>query len=117
MDFLTSLFGGGPAVNQVDAQQAQEKLKQKPSPFLLDVRQPEEYQQAHIAGARLIPLGDLRQRMHELPRDREILVICHSGNRSSSAARQLAQAGYNPINIRGGLIAWSRAGLPLKQGK
>lgn len=117
MHFLTSLFGGGPAVNQVDAQQAQEKLKQKPSPFLLDVRQPEEYHEAHIAGARLIPLGELPRRMNELPREREILVVCRSGSRSSSAVRQLAQAGFNPTNMRGGLIAWSRAGLPLKQGK
>jgi rhodanese-related sulfurtransferase len=55
--------------------------------------------------------------MKELPKEREILVVCHSGSRSIAAARKLNAAGYQPVNIRGGLIAWNHAGLPVKRGK
>jgi rhodanese-related sulfurtransferase len=116
MDFFTRLFTGT-RVNDVSPVDAQKKLAQKQKPYLLDVRQPEEYRSGHIPSAKLIPLGDLRSRMNELPKDREILVVCHSGNRSLSATRQLAGAGFNAVNMRGGMIAWSRAGLPVSKGK
>ncbi len=116
MDFLTKLFTGV-QVNDVSPVEAQKRLSQKQKPYLLDVRQPEEYRSGHIPGAKLIPLGDLRSRMNELPKDREILVVCRSGNRSLSATRQLASAGFNAVNVRGGLMAWSRAGLPVSKGK
>ncbi len=116
MDFLTKLFTGV-QVNDVSPVEAQKRLSQKQKPYLLDVRQPEEYRSGHIPGAKLIPLGDLRSRMNELPKDREILVVCRSGNRSLSATRQLASAGFNAVNVRGGLVAWSRTGLPVSKGK
>ncbi len=115
MDFITHLFGK--PVNSVSASQAQKLLSQKQKPYLLDVRQPEEFRGGHVPGAKLIPLGELRSRMNELPKDREILVICHSGNRSLSATRQLASAGYRATNVIGGLIAWARSGLPVTKGK
>lgn len=71
----------------------------------------------HINGAKLIPLGELRNRMKELPKDQEIICVCQSGSRSSSAARQLAEAGYQVINLNGGMSSWMRAGLPVKKGK
>jgi rhodanese-related sulfurtransferase len=55
--------------------------------------------------------------MQELPREREIVCVCRSGNRSSSAARQLSAAGFKAANLRGGMIAWRRAGLPVKKGR
>jgi rhodanese-related sulfurtransferase len=116
MDFITRLFTGT-RVNDVSPVEAQKKLSQKPKPYLLDVRQPEEYRTVHISGAKLIPLGDLRSRMNELPKDREILVVCQSGNRSTSATRQLVKAGFNAVNMRGGMISWSRSGLPVSKGK
>jgi len=116
MDFITRLFTGV-QVNDVSATEAQKKLSQKSKPFLLDVRQPEEFRSGHIAGAKMIPLGDLRARINELPKDKEILVVCRSGNRSMSAARQLTSAGFNVVNLRGGMIAWSRAKLPVSKGK
>lgn len=116
MDFLTKLFTGV-QVNNVAPIDAQKKLSQKQKPYLLDVRQPEEYRSGHIPGAKLLPLGDLRSRMNELPKDREILVVCHSGNRSLSATRQLVSAGFNAVNLRGGMIAWSHAKLPVSKGK
>jgi rhodanese-related sulfurtransferase len=84
--------------------------------LLIDVRQPEEYAAGHIHGAKLIPLGELSERARELPKDREIICVCRSGNRSGSATRMLASAGYQAINMTGGMIAWTRAGLPVKKG-
>jgi rhodanese-related sulfurtransferase len=115
VDFFRQLLG--PPVPSLSAPEAQARLKASPAPLLLDVRQPEEYRQGHIAGARLIPLGELSQRLKELPKGREIVCVCRSGNRSHSAAKQLIQAGYTAHNLRGGMLAWSDAGLPVKVGK
>ncbi|ROQ91162.1 FAD-dependent oxidoreductase [Desulfosoma caldarium] len=70
--------------------------------LILDVREPFEYRRGHIAGAVHIPLGALRQRMAELPKDREIWVYCYVGQRSYLAARALRQYGYRAKNLSGG---------------
>jgi rhodanese-related sulfurtransferase len=116
MDFLSKLFSGT-QINHVSPSEAQSKLSEKPKPFLLDVRQPEEFRSGHIPGAKLIPLGELSSRLKELPKNQEIICVCQSGSRSQSATRQLAGAGYNVINLRGGMIGWSRSGLPTTKGK
>lgn len=115
MSFLGALFGGG--APELDVAAAQAKLLAKQAPFVLDVRQPEEYKMGHIPGAILIPLGELNVRMNKLPKDREIICVCASGSRSSSAARQLVGAGYNAMNLRGGMGSWQHAGFPMKKGK
>ncbi|MCB9564133.1 MAG: rhodanese-like domain-containing protein [Kofleriaceae bacterium] len=61
---------------------------------LLDVRTPDEYAGGHLDGARSIPVDDLAGRLGELPRDRDVVVYCHSGRRSGRAARLLTEAGY-----------------------
>jgi rhodanese-related sulfurtransferase len=115
LSFLDRLFGGGaPAL---DAATVQAKLSAQPAPFLLDVRQPHEFHAGHIAGATLIPLHELPTPWNKLPKDREIICVCRSGNRSGAAARQLVAAGYNAFNLRGGMNSWQRAGLPIKRGK
>src|SRR5437667_1184484 len=78
-------------------------------PFeLIDVRETFEYEIARIDGARLIPLGEIAERADELPRDRPIVVHCHSGRRSAEAVRLLQQRGFGNIYIlEGGLDAWS----------
>jgi rhodanese-related sulfurtransferase len=81
---------------------------------LLDVREPDEWQAGHIAGAQHIPLGQLRERLGELPKDRTILAVCRSGSRSESAMRGLLTLGYTVENLEGGITAWKRAGLPLE---
>jgi rhodanese-related sulfurtransferase len=64
----------------------------------------------------LIPLGQLAARQGELPRDRELIMVCRSGNRSGTAAAQLRRAGFAPVrNMAGGMIAWARAGLPVER--
>lgn len=115
MDLLKSLFG--PGVPSVDVKEAHAQLGAAKPPFVLDVRQPEEFREVRLAQAKLIPLGELHARLHELPKDRPILCVCRSGSRSGSAARMLIQAGYNVTNLRGGMLAWEMAGLPTKRGK
>ncbi len=89
---------------------------QSPRPYLLDVRTPAEFKRGHVNGAVLIPLDELPAKMGRLPKGREIICICASGNRSSAAARQLSAQGYQVSNMRGGMGHWQRAGLPVKKG-
>jgi molybdopterin/thiamine biosynthesis adenylyltransferase/rhodanese-related sulfurtransferase len=75
--------------------------------FILDVREPYEYQIAQIGG-KLIPQNDVPQRLSEIPRDREIVVQCRSGARSQKIAEFLKQSGYQQVvNLAGGILAWS----------
>lgn len=112
-----SLFGqvmGGTAVKNVTPNEVQELIKSKKPVLLLDVRQPEEYaHDGHIKGARLMPLGNLRDRASELPRDTPIICVCRSGARSRTACEQLLRQGFEDVsNMSGGMIAWKRARLP-----
>ncbi|MGA2561321.1 MAG: molybdopterin-synthase adenylyltransferase MoeB [Terracidiphilus sp.] len=75
--------------------------------FLLDVREPYEFQIAQIGG-KLIPQNDVPQRLAEIPRNREIVVHCRSGARSQKIAEFLKQSGYNDVvNVAGGILAWA----------
>ncbi len=80
---------------------------------LVDVRQPVELRTGRIRGSVSIPLGQLRGRLGELERDRQVAFLCHSGARSSRATSLAIKAGYNAVNVRGGMMAWNRVGLPL----
>ena len=75
--------------------------------FLLDVREPQEYQIARIPGSTLIPLGEIPQRVDEIPRDREIIVHCKMGGRSAKAAAFLRSKGFSRVkNLKGGILDW-----------
>ncbi|MCZ2127341.1 MAG: rhodanese-like domain-containing protein [Anaerolineales bacterium] len=113
MGFLDFLFRT--AIPSISADELNARLKSDKRVILLDVRQPQEFEQGHIAGAKLIPLGELSRRMNELPTDREIVCVCASGNRSSSATKALVKAGYKAVNMSGGMFAWRRSKLPVKQ--
>jgi adenylyltransferase/sulfurtransferase len=83
--------------------------------FILDVREPYEYQIAQIGG-KLIPQNDVPQRLAEIPRDREIVVQCRSGARSQRIAEFLKQSGYpQVVNLAGGILAWSDEIVPKVQ--
>src|SRR4029453_12355392 len=76
--------------------------------FLLDVREPNEYQIGRIPGSTLIPLGEVLRRVNEIPRDKEIIVHCKMGGRSARAADYLRQQGYTNVkNLKGGILDWS----------
>lgn len=114
MNLLSSLFG--PPLPAVKANELNEKLKKGNRPLVIDVRQPEEYREGHIAGAKLIPLNELGKRVNELPKDKEIICVCASGSRSRSATKLLVGAGYNAFDMPGGMFTWQRAQLPIKKG-
>lgn len=79
-------------------------------PFLLDVREPWEWAVGNLSdrGARLVPLGELGERMGEIPRHRAVVVYCRSGQRSRAGARRLLEAGHGDVrSMRGGLQAWA----------
>ncbi len=114
MSLLSSLFG--PPLPSLNALELSEKLKNAKRPLVLDVRQPEEYRTGHIIGAKLIPLGELGQRLKELPKDKEIVCVCASGSRSRSATKLLIREGYNAFDMSGGMMMWSRAKLTMKTG-
>ena len=104
--FLKNLFGGGSALPVVTATDLAARLGTADAPFVLDVRQPGEFAAGRVPGARLIPLGELSHRLAELPRDREIAVVCRSGGRSGVATEQLAKAGLRARNMPGGMMGW-----------
>jgi len=98
----------------VSSAQAKALLARDSRVVLLDVRTPEEYRQAHLRGALLIPLGELGKRVREIPRDRPLLVYCAVGARSVSAAGFLAGRGYREIyQMSDGLVGWYKNGYPI----
>jgi rhodanese-related sulfurtransferase len=95
------------SVNAIDASKARAER------HLLDVREDDEWRAGHIDGSQHIPLGQLGDRLGELPKDRPIIAVCRTGARSGAAVRGLRQLGYVAENLDGGVTAWQRAGLPL----
>ncbi|HET9911946.1 MAG TPA: rhodanese-like domain-containing protein [Anaerolineales bacterium] len=87
--------------------------KREAGAFILDVRQPEEWNDFHIPDSTLIPLGELASRVDELPRDQEIVVVCRSGNRSQQGRDILLEAGFSQVtSVAGGVTQWRAAGHP-----
>jgi rhodanese-related sulfurtransferase len=95
----------------VDVLEAVELLRQ--DGVLLDVREPEETVVGHAPEALTIPLGELQQRIHELKDAEPIVVICRTGSRSALVADALVGAGFNAVNLEGGMHAWQAAGFPV----
>lgn len=104
---------GGPA-GDIEVDELAALLSGRFDGVLLDVRQPEEHANAHLPGCTLIPLAQLPGRLAELPRDRQYLVYCKSGQRSAHAVALMGEAGFPDVrNVRGGIMAWiSRFGPP-----
>ncbi len=111
---LILLRPGSPTVSEITAAQAYEK--RHAGALFVDVRTQEEWAQGHIANSTLIPLDELPDRLSELPRDRDIVVICHTGVRAKQGATILSQAGFRKVScLTGGLQAWVDAGYPIEQ--
>jgi rhodanese-related sulfurtransferase len=91
-------------------------IRQNPGVYLLDVREPDEYAAGHIPGITLIPMGEVASRLAELPRDKEIIVTCRTGNRSGQIADLLREQGFTNVhNMTGGIVAWEEAGYAVEQ--
>jgi rhodanese-related sulfurtransferase len=101
----------------VEITPAQAYAKYQQGAFFLDVRSQEEWDQFHIAGSTLIPLGQLQNRLGELPKNKDIVVVCLSGHRALSGTDILRQAGFKHVScLTGGLQAWMDANYPIQQG-
>jgi hydroxyacylglutathione hydrolase len=101
-------------IEDVSAQELDQLLKNGSQPLVLDVREPWEYAQGHIPGAKLMPLGQLSQLVSELDPAQPVAVVCASGNRSQSAAALLGQKGFNKVyNLMDGMYGWQSAGLKI----
>jgi rhodanese-related sulfurtransferase len=114
--------GGIPTISPRDAAAAVASLPSAAAdpatrPLIVDVREPEEFASERIEGAVLIPMSQFVARHAELPRDRPLLMQCHSGSRSASATMYLLQRGWTDVrNLDGGIAAWMRDGLPVRTG-
>lgn len=82
---------------------------------IVDVRTKAERKEGHPPGSIHISLESLQQRSRTLE-GKKVLAICRSGNRSNTAARYLNANGIETLNVKGGMVAWNRAGLPVKKG-
>lgn len=80
--------------------------------LFLDVREPHEWKAGHVEGALHVPMQQLRDEVGRLPQDRRIVAVCRSGARSGAVTGALRQAGFDAVNLVGGMHAWAGAGLP-----
>ena len=92
---------------EVEPDEVKARLARGEDVFLLDVREPDEVAEwAYPVGVN-IPLGELGDRLDEVPRDRTIVVACHVGGRSATAAKALSDWGWTAENLTGGAVAWA----------
>lgn len=102
---------------EIDPNQAAELMKSSENLLLLDVREQHEYDNAHIEGVRLIPLGQLPEQYETLEKGQPILCICAGGVRSEKAARFLLSQEFEDVtNMAEGMNGWLRRGLPAERG-
>ena len=109
-----------PAVTTLPAEitVAQAADMQKNGAFVLDVREPSEWAQGHIQGAVLIPLGSLASRLNEVPKNKQVVVYCHTGNRSAQGRDILKNAGFPLVtSMAGGIAKWQTQGMPVITGQ
>lgn len=96
-------------VEKVSAEEVLRALEAGDACIVLDVRDADEYAEGHVPGSVCIPLSELNERLSELPKEKTIYAICHSGARSAVAVRLLKAHGYQAKNISGGIMHWSDA--------
>lgn len=103
-------FCGLPSVpmNSVTVEELNALRQQQAPHFLLDVREPAEFETGRISGSTLIPLGELPQRLDEVPRDQRVIIHCKMGGRSAKACNLLTEQGFTNVwNVEGGITAWA----------
>lgn len=116
MGFLAKLFGGNAGYDNIDANAYETDYFKKNNHILIDVRTKAEFNRGHIPGAKNYPLNTLANDLKRLSKDKPIIVVCQSGNRSRSGAKILVNAGFdNVINLKGGTMRWMLSGKPVKQ--
>lgn len=110
-----------PTIGVVEAERASREADDRGEasvrPLLIDVREPDEFARVRAAGAVLYPTSSFLLRFEELPRDRPLQVVCNSGSRSAAVTAFLLRNGWTDVrDVAGGMVAWVRAGLPVRRG-
>jgi len=108
------------ALEEIDPAELAARLSSASPPVVLDVREPEEFtgELGHLQASLLVPLDALEHRLPKLAGyvDRQLVVVCRAGSRSATAGAMLARAGFRRVlNLRGGMLAWVAAGLPVQR--
>nr|BDT29858.1 rhodanese-like domain-containing protein [Bacteriovorax sp. HI3] len=104
-------------IKEIDVQELKSKLDNKENFVFIDCREQEEWNEAHIEGATLIPLSAFQEKYEAVLTDKNatIVVQCRSGKRSMNACMFLLSKGYSDLNnLEGGIMAWQEAGFPTK---
>ena len=96
-------------IPEITVEELKAKMDKKENFVLLDVREPHEYEIAKIPGSKLIPLGELPQRVGELDKAAKLIVHCKMGGRSARAVQLLRAQGFDATNVAGGIHAWSES--------
>ncbi|MFP4323567.1 MAG: rhodanese-like domain-containing protein [Anaerolineales bacterium] len=112
-----NIFGKAPAYQSIGCTEYESLMQAEEQHALIDVRSPGEFNSGHIPGAVNIPLDELSIRVNEIPQDRNVILVCASGNRSGIAADALIRGGYHAkrvYNLTGGTMGWMMQGLPLE---
>ena len=114
--YLIASSAGGTATSTLARDISVDKAYEmyKGGTFLLDVRTQEEWDEYHVPNATLIPLDQLPNRLSEVPKDKEIVVICRSGNRSQEGRDILLSAGYTATSVTGGVKEWYAKGYDIE---
>lgn len=101
----------------IDVKEAAARRGGPDNPLIVDVRNLDEFETVRLEGVALMPMPVFAERHAELPKDRPLLVMCHSGARSAAATAFLIRSGWTDVvNVAGGIDAWERAGLPVRKG-
>lgn len=91
-------------------------IKDQEGVWVLDVREQSEYDEGHIPGVTLIPMGEVPNRLSEIPTDQQVIVTCRSGNRSGQITEYLREQGFTNVhNMEGGILAWQAAGFEVEK--
>ncbi len=102
-------------IQEIDASTLENRIDAGDDFLLLDIRSAGELAQGVLPNAEHIPMHLIPLRLSELPKDKDVILYCHSGARSYHACAYLAQQGYtNAVNLRGGILAWARSGYRLE---
>jgi len=108
--------GAASSFSDIEPQEAFRRVKA--GALLIDVRQPSELSSGRLPKAVNVPLPALEAYADEIDRSTPVMLVCRSGSRSRKGAKRLAALGFSDVsNVRGGITAWGRAGLPLKGAK
>jgi rhodanese-related sulfurtransferase len=115
---MTQPSGAIPVIDVKEAESRLHDASRGQAPIIVDVREPDEFRDVRVEGAALVPMSVFADRHAELPKDRQLLVMCAAGSRSAAATSFLLRNGWSDVvNVEGGIIAWQRAGLPVRRGE